>query len=512
MNINEIFPGLPTIPYFPGQNIICGIVFFIHGGGIFNFPIIGPIINIIRRYLLHAIAYIIVFNILIHYLEDYIKRWIDNLPTPISTLIKGFFDIITFNVSGYLSDAEELAEEALLNGWWDPGPLNIKGTCKERFGNKNYSVDYSLWKKEKWEDVRANDSTYGTKNGKPGKLDDLCEGGLDCPDTADLFGGTPVATGYLNGINIGNAPRKFKDCCDMNIDFCRGKTVADNPRMPIIPHVGCAVGQGAGYVGGAASAIGHDTVCGTKWAAWHAKELICGSGRFQPSCDPEPTCSAENVGESAHREAQRLLHICQNKCIADAGCNNDVNIKQSENAVRKKLGDEIITFEGCVNENDPGCFGDFRHGNLKDAIFSIKSILYEYVFNKFWFWGIVLPIMIYYILLFLCQLTVSGKALYRLNKGYSKISSGKLIPSKYRADFNKITGELKDTVGKEGKKLLDKKIGSKAMKYADKAGIKGDTIDGLKGKLKGDISNKVNKSISKVGNKLFEPVVVQAEN
>ena len=49
------------------------------------------------------------------------------------------------------------------------------------------------------------------------------------------------------------------------------------------------------------------------------------------------------------------------------------------------------------------------------------------------------------------------------------------------------------------------------MKYADKAGIKSDTIDGLKGKLKGDISNKVNKSISKVGNKLFEPVVVQAE-
>ena len=240
MNINDLFHKLPTIPYFPGQNIICGIIFFIHGGGIFEIPIIGTILNIVRKFLMHIIAIIIVANIVMYYLEEYIKKWIDELPVPISTLLKGTFDILTFNYEGLLGDVEELGEEIVLNGWWDPGPLNLNGTCYERFASKEYSTDYSLWKKELWEDIKSNDSTNGTKNGKPGELDKLCEEGSDCSNTSDLLGGTPFETGYLNGIKIGNAPRKFKDCCDMNIDFCRGKTIFDNPRMPEVPHLMCA--------------------------------------------------------------------------------------------------------------------------------------------------------------------------------------------------------------------------------------------------------------------------------
>jgi hypothetical protein len=406
----KMFDKLPMIPYFPGQNILCGIIFFIHGGGIFNIPIIGTIFNIIRKFLFYIIAVIIVLNIVFHYLKEYIKHWIENLPG--GAILKGVFDMVTGNP---LEGAEEIAEDIVLNGWWDPGPASFQfnKTCKEKFASKDFSSDYSLWKNEKWEDVKSDDTTYGTKNGKPGKLDKLCEKGYDCPDTSDLLYGHSY--GYINAINIGNAPRKYLDCCNMNVEFCRGNTISDDSRMPVIPYLLCAVEGGVGAVVGGAEAL----ECDAEKIAWHLCPFNCGS---EPDCEGNPIEAAEDT-------AREWLQECQHNCITEVGCNdNDILKKQSQNAIRKKKGEPLLRFVGCENDSDPGCLGVFREPTPIDYAYSIKNILDEYVFSKFWFKAFVIPYVVYHILLLLCYKTAAGRGLRIVNKGYNMVKGvGKKI-------------------------------------------------------------------------------------
>jgi len=78
------------------------------------------------------------------------------------------------------------------------------GRCDEAYYNKDdvsFATDYTLWQ---------NEGKYipGSEIKSPGEVDYTCTSMADCYQSY-----LPV------GVGIGNAPRKFKECCDLSLDY-----------------------------------------------------------------------------------------------------------------------------------------------------------------------------------------------------------------------------------------------------------------------------------------------------
>ena len=121
-------------------------------------------------------------------------------------------------------DMESLSLD--FDNFWASEHNSFREDCR-RFVNGSYAGDYSLYEKET--NASYTGDTYtGSFNDKyehsPDKY--LCTHGNYCPEMSDVFGRTMMGknasltkdksptNGYVNGINITSAPRKYAVCCD----------------------------------------------------------------------------------------------------------------------------------------------------------------------------------------------------------------------------------------------------------------------------------------------------------
>tara|TARA_B100000900_G_scaffold415572_1_gene446020 strand:+ start:2967 stop:4715 length:1749 start_codon:yes stop_codon:yes gene_type:complete len=280
-----IEPMLLVPPFFdipPFTEVICSAVELIKGGEIENIPGIGQILKYGRESILIIVLLIALYvkawqyigPKLWHLIEDG-KNWARNTLTD-GEPEKGDYDLTSLEIKKILLwwgvklfitgpltfllqvpinimswDMESLSLD-FGNLWGDPKNF-YRGDCG-RFINGSYAGDYSLYEKEIIGNYTG-DTYTGVFNDQyqhsPNKY--LCTHGNYCSEMSDAFGLTMMGqnasmsddksptNGYVNGINITSAPRKYVVCCENAKtddsyrdcdEFCNGKYPHVNIRNP----------------------------------------------------------------------------------------------------------------------------------------------------------------------------------------------------------------------------------------------------------------------------------------
>lgn len=153
---------------------------------------------------------------------NYLIDWITWAPYGladwcITTFLQIPIDIMSWNMESLSLDFDNL--------WGSRGNF-FRGDCR-RFINGEFAGDYSLYEKETIQDYssKAYKGNFVDKyEHSPDKY--LCTQGTYCKEMSDVFGGTMMGKnasltkdksptiGFVNGINISSAPRKYAVCCD----------------------------------------------------------------------------------------------------------------------------------------------------------------------------------------------------------------------------------------------------------------------------------------------------------
>jgi hypothetical protein len=172
---------------------------------------------------------------------SYFLQWIQWAPTGlvcwcITTFLQIPIDILSWDMESLSLDFDHP---------WNSKANFFRGGC-ERFINGSYAGDNSLFEGEPI-DTYLQDSLMGPllsnlPFGSGTSSGYLCTHGNYCQEQADVFGKTmlgmndslnedPAPTnGYLNGINISSAPRKYTACCGQVIlPDCDSICHEDNP-------------------------------------------------------------------------------------------------------------------------------------------------------------------------------------------------------------------------------------------------------------------------------------------
>ena len=250
MLVKPILMMPPIFSFPPITTAICGLVELIKGGEIENIPGIGILLKYARESILILVLLIILYvkswqyigPKLWHLMESG-KTYLDEpkpgdygmskIPQFIGAYIlwKGSV-VLNWLITVFLQipidimswDMESLSLD--FGNLWNSDDDFFREDCR-RFVNGSYAGDYSLYEKET--SAAYTGSTYtGSFNDKyehsPNKY--LCTHGNYCPEMSDVFGRTMMGknasltkdksptNGYVNGINITSAPRKYAVCCD----------------------------------------------------------------------------------------------------------------------------------------------------------------------------------------------------------------------------------------------------------------------------------------------------------
>jgi len=219
---------------------------------------------------LHIVLFFIYCSIIWDFFKDYIKPGIcdllddaDDTSRFIITPIRWMFGC------GWFGDlnAADIARAGFEGEWWESSKVlaamgeDAHGKCDDRFYQTkdedgkpiSFATDYTLWSSE-------NDAGV-TLNGPSGEVDQLCKHYSDCPSATKA-----------TGIGMGNAPRKYKECCDLTVEYF-GSELGERGGITVMGHplknrvsdfssvgIGCDIG-GVGNAGscladGAARAAG----------------------------------------------------------------------------------------------------------------------------------------------------------------------------------------------------------------------------------------------------------------
>ena len=247
---------IPPFLVIPPSNIICGAVNIIASGEIEKIPGIGEILKYAKESILIVILLIALYIKLWQYIGPKLWHFIEHnikVPEhnpgdkPSDCTVCGPADWLEFIIKKALY-ASELFINAMITIFlqvpidimsWDMESLSLdfgnlwasdddffRSDCR-RFVNGSYAGDYSLYEGEKIKEYTGNTYT-GVFNDQyehsPDKY--LCTHGNYCKEMSDVFGRTMMGkngsltddksptNGYINGINITSAPRKYAVCCE----------------------------------------------------------------------------------------------------------------------------------------------------------------------------------------------------------------------------------------------------------------------------------------------------------
>ena len=260
----------PFFTFPPVTTVICGTVELIKGGQIEEIPGIGQIIKYGRESVLVIVLLIVLYvkawqyigPKLWHLIENG-KNWARNTLTegepddddysffpdilkiilwwgvkifitgPLTYLLQVPIDIMSWDMESLSLDFGNL--------WGDPKNF-YRDNCR-RFVNGSYAGDFSLYEKENI-DTYLRESHSGNITDRyehsPNKY--LCTHGNYCKEISDVFGKTMMGRngslsednsptdGYVNGINISSAPRKYSACCSSYpITDCKQECSDESP-------------------------------------------------------------------------------------------------------------------------------------------------------------------------------------------------------------------------------------------------------------------------------------------
>ncbi len=270
MMVKPILLIPPFFTFPPVSSVICGTVELISSGEIENIPGIGQIIKYGRESILIVILLIVLYVKLWQYIGPKLwhliengKNWARNNLTegepddddysffpdilkiilwwgvkifitgPLTYLLQVPIDIMSWDMESLSLDFGNL--------WGDPKNF-YRGNCR-RFINGSYAGDYSLYEKENI-DTYLRESHSGNITDRyehsPDKY--LCTHGNYCKEISDVFGKTMMGkngslsednsptNGFVNGINISSAPRKYSACCSsFPIKDCKQECSDESP-------------------------------------------------------------------------------------------------------------------------------------------------------------------------------------------------------------------------------------------------------------------------------------------
>ena len=202
---------------------------------------------------------------------------------------------------------DDIFSHPFSDGWWDPNHgENILGRdtsrCDDRFYKKkcpyngtvkSYVTDMTLWKDE--------NKAKGGKTGHRGdsSMDgELCNNSLKCPNSF----------GHGLGIDEGNAPRKYKECCEFNIRYITGDE-HEGHHFPTIPSGVRAVCDIEGILSGELEFMG--CVAEEGW------ELV---NSLNPWSDYHAPPGCDSPLKAAYAKGNTVWKNCVNEHIENAGC------------------------------------------------------------------------------------------------------------------------------------------------------------------------------------------------
>ena len=242
---------------------------------------------------------------------------------------------------------ESLFTHPFSDGWWDPNhDANILGRnssrCDDRFYKKKcpyndtikgYMTDMTLWKEEIAK-PGGNDGRKGSSH-----MDgELCNNITMCPNSF----------GHGLGIDDGNAPRKYKECCEFNVKYIIGED--DEHHFPLLPagsRAVCdldeimsgfeeAVKCGAEDIGKGISSGFHDVV---EW----------GTGYETDEYKGDKACEGDYFA-AIQKKAHQTYASCVNTHVTNAGCGD--YFKMGVDPVSGEITKEFNTMPGRVHADN----------------------------------------------------------------------------------------------------------------------------------------------------------------
>ena len=275
-------------------------------------PCISQKNNVIMKFLVNHVLHWFLFWFYIGCIFDIFKSMFENTACDIidkhyeytAPLIKGFFGL-----SCYGND--NVFEHPLSDGWWDP---HLHGRCDDNYyrkkcpynnSKKDYMTDMTLWAGEE----ATLGGSLGEKNGGFENPGEICDSITQCSGS---FG----TDEYPMGIGDGNAPRKYKECCEFNVryitgDFDRGSANTPGKSMPLIPSGDRALCDLDEYFAGAKELL--------KCAAEDVGNVLLYVVTLGYADDiRENEC--KNIGQAIANKANREYINCINARVKATGC------------------------------------------------------------------------------------------------------------------------------------------------------------------------------------------------
>ena len=258
MMVKPILMMPPFFTFPPLSTVICGTVELIRGGDIEKIPGLGQIIKYSRETVLVVILLIVLYIKVWQYIGPKLwhfyegLKWYPDVPPKPS----GWSSLSIDDQTDYYFGQFKLFISKVWN-WmittflqipidimsWDMESLSLdfgnlwasdddffRSDCR-RFINGSYAGDFSLYEGEKIHEYTGDTYTgvfndqYLNSDTRPNPYY-LCTHGNYCSEMSDIFGRTMIGkngsltddksptNGFVNGINITSAPRKYAVCCE----------------------------------------------------------------------------------------------------------------------------------------------------------------------------------------------------------------------------------------------------------------------------------------------------------
>ena len=393
--MEAILESPPFFTFPPVSTVICTIVAIIKGGDLEDIPIAGSTLSLIRGVVLTILISILlihqIFKIISppwwHFVE---KKWKDinkedalykkcSATDPLACLewlyyrirngILTIFQIIPDLIAW---DMESLSID-FGHKWVDPGNI-FRGNCR-RFINGSYAADYSLYEGETITQYKQQgiDKKKDVYISTPSKY--LCTHGSYCPEISDLFGETGLSinssltggttNGYINGIGISSAPRKYVVCCGgHNVDiincakkhqstttigkaldkYCEEKEEEEKKESD---ESWLSLDRWKRYGIDAVEFVG---TAGLISGVWLGEDITCWSNDGINSAVHPPINTIDDV-----KKDNELWEMCAAKTLDSYGC-NEVEMDQARHSITKNqidvMKNEIKLHDQLTNTND----------------------------------------------------------------------------------------------------------------------------------------------------------------
>jgi len=275
-------------------------------------PCISQKNNVIMKFLVNHVLHWFLFWFYIGCIFDIFKLIFEG---PVCDGIDEHFEYTAPLIKEFygICGGDSVFEHPLSDGWWD---TDVHGRCDDNFyrkkcpynnSKKDYKTDMTLWAGEE-----------AKRGGSPGKKN----GGFENPgEICDSFGKCMGSFGGGLGIGDGNAPRKYKECCEFNVMYItRHYNMRTKPgaSMPIIPSGGTLLCDLDEFFAGAKELL----KCAGEDVLEAGSDIVHSIGSIFGADTPQYHAENEckNIVQAIENKAHQEYVNCINARVKATGC------------------------------------------------------------------------------------------------------------------------------------------------------------------------------------------------